>query len=130
MARKLYIKTFGCQMNEYDSSRMADALSASHGLATVDCADDADVLLLNTCSIREKAQEKGFSQVEVRADSELVVKQMLGQYKVKNPRLKPLWNQARYLADKFNSFAITHVPREGNARADELANEALDREGT
>lgn len=63
MTRKLYIQTHGCQMNEYDSSRMADLLEASHGLELTDCADDADVLLLNTCSIREKAQEKVFHQL-------------------------------------------------------------------
>ncbi|MEN8217769.1 MAG: tRNA (N6-isopentenyl adenosine(37)-C2)-methylthiotransferase MiaB [Pseudomonadota bacterium] len=63
MAQKLYIKTFGCQMNEYDSSRMADALQASHGLELTDEPTLADVLLLNTCSVREKAQEKVFSQL-------------------------------------------------------------------
>src|SRR3989344_4351131 len=63
MSRKLHIKTFGCQMNEYDSARMADALAASHGLETTDDPSQADVLLLNTCSIREKAQEKVFSQL-------------------------------------------------------------------
>jgi tRNA-2-methylthio-N6-dimethylallyladenosine synthase len=60
---KLFIKTFGCQMNEYDSSRMADALNASHGLVLTGDEAEADVLLLNTCSIREKAQEKVFSQL-------------------------------------------------------------------
>jgi len=63
MSRKLHIKTFGCQMNEYDSARMADALAASHGLETTDDPAQADVLLLNTCSIRAKAQEKVFSQL-------------------------------------------------------------------
>ncbi len=63
MARKLYIKTFGCQMNEYDSAKMADVLRESHGLELTDDAEQADVLLLNTCSIREKAQEKVFSQL-------------------------------------------------------------------
>ncbi|MDX1656464.1 MAG: MiaB/RimO family radical SAM methylthiotransferase, partial [Candidatus Competibacteraceae bacterium] len=61
--RKLYIKTHGCQMNEYDSSKMADVLQASHGLEMTDDPQQADVLLLNTCSIREKAQEKVFSQL-------------------------------------------------------------------
>jgi tRNA-2-methylthio-N6-dimethylallyladenosine synthase len=61
MKQKLYIKTFGCQMNEYDSSRMADALHASHGLELTDDPTQADVLLLNTCSVREKPQEKVFS---------------------------------------------------------------------
>jgi len=61
MGRKLYIKTFGCQMNEYDSSRIADLLRESHGLVPADEADEADVLIINTCSVREKAQEKVFS---------------------------------------------------------------------
>ncbi|HHH12656.1 MAG TPA: tRNA (N6-isopentenyl adenosine(37)-C2)-methylthiotransferase MiaB, partial [Thiolapillus brandeum] len=61
MPGKLYIKTFGCQMNEYDSAKMADVLAESHGLALTDDPEAADVLLLNTCSIREKAQEKVFS---------------------------------------------------------------------
>jgi len=63
MARKLYIKTYGCQMNEYDSSKMADVLGESQGLELTTVAEDADVLLLNTCSVREKAQEKVFSQL-------------------------------------------------------------------
>ena len=63
MAGKLYIKTHGCQMNEYDSEKMADVLAASHGMALTDRPDEADVILINTCSIREKAQEKVFSQL-------------------------------------------------------------------
>jgi tRNA-2-methylthio-N6-dimethylallyladenosine synthase len=63
MPGKLYIKTFGCQMNEYDSARMADVLRDSHGLESTDDPAEADVLLLNTCSVREKAQEKVFSQL-------------------------------------------------------------------
>lgn len=61
--RRVYIKTFGCQMNDYDSARMADLLRESHGLQTVDSPEDADLLLLNTCSIREKAQEKVYSEL-------------------------------------------------------------------
>ncbi len=63
MARKLYIKTFGCQMNEYDSARMADVLAASHGFVTTEDPGEADLLLVNTCSVREKPQEKLFSQL-------------------------------------------------------------------
>jgi tRNA-2-methylthio-N6-dimethylallyladenosine synthase len=63
MAKKLYIKTFGCQMNEYDSDKMADVLRESHGYELTDVAEDADLLLVNTCSIREKAQEKVFSEL-------------------------------------------------------------------
>jgi len=58
---KVFIRTFGCQMNEYDSSKMADVLRESHGLEPAASPEEADVLLLNTCSIREKAQEKVFS---------------------------------------------------------------------
>ncbi len=63
MSGKLYIKTHGCQMNEYDSDKMADVLAASHGLELTDEEAEADVILINTCSIREKAQEKVFSQL-------------------------------------------------------------------
>ena len=63
VTKKLFVETHGCQMNEYDSARMADLLSESHGLEPTDSADDADILLLNTCSIREKAQEKVFHQL-------------------------------------------------------------------
>ena len=61
--KKLYIKTHGCQMNEYDSARIKDLLGDSHQLVSTDNPEDADVLLLNTCSIREKAQEKVFHQL-------------------------------------------------------------------
>jgi tRNA-2-methylthio-N6-dimethylallyladenosine synthase len=63
MGGKLYIKTFGCQMNEYDSSKMFDILEASHRLSPTEIPEEADVLLINTCSVREKAQEKLFSQL-------------------------------------------------------------------
>ncbi len=63
MADKLYIKTFGCQMNEYDSEKMADVLRESHGYQLTENPEDADLLLVNTCSIREKAQEKVFSEL-------------------------------------------------------------------
>jgi len=63
MSGKLYIQTHGCQMNEYDSEKMAEVLAVSHGLTVTDCPEEADVILINTCSIREKAQEKVFSQL-------------------------------------------------------------------
>jgi tRNA-2-methylthio-N6-dimethylallyladenosine synthase len=63
MQKKVFIKTFGCQMNEYDSDKMADVLGASDGLVRTDTPEDADVILLNTCSVREKAQEKVFSDL-------------------------------------------------------------------
>ncbi len=61
--KKVFIKTFGCQMNEYDSSRMADLLRADNGMTQTDNVDEADVILLNTCSVREKAEEKVFSHL-------------------------------------------------------------------
>jgi tRNA-2-methylthio-N6-dimethylallyladenosine synthase len=68
VARKLFIRTFGGQLNEYDSARMADVLAASEGLALTDRPDDADVILFNTCSVREKAQERVFHDLgRVRA---------------------------------------------------------------
>ena len=63
MAGKLYIKTFGCQMNVYDSAKMADVLSAAEQLSPAESQEDADVLVFNTCSVREKAQEKVFSDL-------------------------------------------------------------------
>jgi tRNA-2-methylthio-N6-dimethylallyladenosine synthase len=63
MQKKVFIKTFGCQMNEYDSDKMADVLNASDGIIQTDTLEDADVVLLNTCSVREKAQEKVFSDL-------------------------------------------------------------------
>ncbi len=62
-SKKLYIRTFGCQMNEYDSDKMADVLRESEGLTLTQTPDDADVILFNTCSVREKAQEKVFSDL-------------------------------------------------------------------
>lgn len=74
---KLYIKTMGCQMNEYDSSKMADVLRESHGYEMTATPEDADLLLVNTCSIREKAQEKVFSELG-----------RWRQLKEKNPNIK------------------------------------------
>ncbi len=63
MSRKIFIKTMGCQMNEYDSAKMLDVLAESHNTIMTDRPEEADIILLNTCSIREKAQEKVFSQL-------------------------------------------------------------------
>ena len=71
MQKKVFIKTFGCQMNEYDSDKMADVLGASDGLVRTDTPEDADVILLNTCSVREKAQEKVFSDLGRRRELKL-----------------------------------------------------------
>lgn len=63
MSKKVFIKTFGCQMNEYDSDKMADVLNAAQGYEPTDNPDEADLILFNTCSVREKAQEKVFSDL-------------------------------------------------------------------
>ena len=63
MTKKVYVKTFGCQMNEYDSDKMVDVLNAAEGLEKTDSPEDADIILFNTCSVREKAQEKVFSDL-------------------------------------------------------------------
>ncbi|MGH9578850.1 MAG: tRNA (N6-isopentenyl adenosine(37)-C2)-methylthiotransferase MiaB, partial [Terriglobales bacterium] len=60
---KLYIRTFGCQMNEYDSDKMADVLRAAEGYEPTTNVDEADLILFNTCSVREKAQEKVFTDL-------------------------------------------------------------------
>jgi ribonuclease HI len=72
------------------------------------------------------AQQHGIRALRVESDSELLVRQMLGQYKVKSPELRPLFERARKMAQGFDSFKIGHVYREQNAEADALANEALD----
>jgi len=63
MSRRVYIKTFGCQMNEYDSAKMVDVLAQTEGAVTTDDLEQADIVLFNTCSVREKAQEKVFSDL-------------------------------------------------------------------
>src|SRR5664279_2076704 len=63
MSKKVFIKTFGCQMNEYDSGKMADVLNAAQGYEPTNNVDEADLILFNTCSVREKAQEKVFSDL-------------------------------------------------------------------
>ena len=79
MTQKLYIKTMGCQMNEYDSEKMADVLRASHGFELTQAPEEADLLLVNTCSIREKAQEKVFSELgRWRAFKQAKPKVMIG----------------------------------------------------
>ena len=62
-AKKLYLRSFGCQMNDYDSGRIADLLNAEMGYERTDVLEEADLVVVNTCSIREKAQEKTFSDL-------------------------------------------------------------------
>jgi len=62
-AKKVFIRTFGCQMNEYDSDRMSDVLAAAEGFEKTSDPAQADLILFNTCSVREKAQEKVFADL-------------------------------------------------------------------
>jgi ribonuclease HI len=73
----------------------------------------------------EKAISLGFDEIEIRADSELIVRQINGRYKVKNVNLKPLYQKVIELKGRFNSFSITHIPRNLNKEADRLAGEAV-----
>lgn len=129
MTKKLFIKTHGCQMNEYDSSRMADLLGDSHGYTLTDNADEADVLLLNTCSIREKAQDKVFHQ--------------LGRWKklkAKNPDLKigvggcvasqegqAISDRAPYVDMIFGPQTLHRLPQMLDASVQQVANTAGNR---
>lgn len=129
MTKKLFIKTHGCQMNEYDSSRMADLLGDSHGYTLTDNADEADVLLLNTCSIREKAQDKVFHQ--------------LGRWKklkAKNPNLKigvggcvasqegqAISDRAPYVDMIFGPQTLHRLPQMLDASTGQVANAAGNR---
>ena len=78
----------------------------------------------------EAALGLGAREVELRMDSELVVRQLSGRYRVRNPRLIPLHNRILSLRSRFQRVSVTHVPREQNRVADRLANEALDRRGS
>ncbi|MGH9444497.1 MAG: ribonuclease HI family protein [Terriglobia bacterium] len=77
----------------------------------------------------EYALEHGQRRVRVRSDSELLVRQITGQYKVKSGVLKPLHHRARHMISQLDTFSISHIPRERNREADRLANEALDGQG-
>jgi ribonuclease HI len=92
------------------------------GIATNNVAEYSGLV-----KILEKALELGYKNIEVRMDSELVVKQIKGEYRVKNEGLKPLFAKAKLLASKFDTFAISHVRREANKLADRLANDAMDK---
>lgn len=96
-------------------------VSEAIGVATNNVAEYTALI-----RILEKAIELGYTRIEVRMDSELVVKQMDGLYKVKNEGLRPLYNKAQGLSRKFGSFFIEHVRRENNKEADQLANAAMD----
>lgn len=113
MAQKLYIKTYGCQMNEYDSARMADVLAESHGLVSTENPAEADVLLVNTCSVREKPQEKLFSQLgmwrELKRQRPGVVLGVGGC--VASQEGAAIWKRAPYVDIIFGPQTIHRLPQ-------------------
>src|SRR3954453_18145731 len=102
--------------------RVAARLSEYLGKQTNNYAEYSGLV-----AVLKWAAENGIKRLRVVSDSELMVKQMNGQYKVGNPGLRPLWEEARRLARGLEGFQITHTLRAGNAEADRLANEAMDR---
>lgn len=104
---------------EQDASEVT--LSDYLGITTNNVAEYTGLV-----KVLEKAAELGIKDLEVRMDSELVVKQMLGQYRVRNPGLIPLYEKAKMLSSRFPNFRIVHVRREYNKKADQLANQAMD----
>jgi len=107
----------------YDASgEEVAALSRYLGVATNNEAEYQGLLMGLT-----EARRLGASQLTIKLDSELIVRQIQGRYKVKAPGLKPLFAQAQRLLQSFAQVSISHVPRAQNARADQLANQAMDR---
>ena len=103
-----------------ERGRLITTISQSIGVTTNNQAEYRAII-----AALEKAVSLGARQVEVRADSELVVRQLIGRYRVKRASLRPLYQRAGQLLSQVESFTITHVPREQNKEADKLANNAL-----
>jgi len=100
---------------------VVDGLSGFLGTTTNNVAEYGGLL-----AALRYAVEKGLSDITIRSDSQLLVRQMLGQYKVKHPGLQPLYAEAKLLAHKIGRVKYVHVPREQNTKADALANQAMD----
>jgi len=111
---------YGVVMESADGSRLA-AFSGYLGKATNNVAEYQGLL-----AALDHALSKGYLSLRVRTDSELLALQIKGVYRVKNPGLKPLHEQAKRLIARFDSFSVEHVPRERNREADRLANRCLD----
>ena len=112
---------YGCSMED-DAGRPVAELSEFLGVKTNNFAEYSALL-----AALEYAIAKGYKQLRVVADSELMVKQMKGQYRVNSPDLRPLWEEAKRRAARLERFDIQHVLRGKNKRADALANQAMDR---
>jgi ribonuclease HI/probable phosphoglycerate mutase len=113
--------SFGVVLFDADG-RQVHSVSQALGRATNNQAEYRGAI-----AALEAALGLGAREVELRMDSELVVRQLSGRYKVRNPGLIPLHNRIRYLRKLFDSVSIVHVPRAQNREADRLANQALDR---
>ena len=112
----------GSVLKNGETQELICGLSKYLGIATNNVAEYSGLVLGLT-----EAKARGYKSVEVRMDSELVVKQMLGVYRVKNENLKPLFMEEQKLSRNFETFKIVHVRREYNKEADKLANEAMDK---
>ena len=97
--KKIFIKSFGCQMNEYDASRMVDLMREHDGMTQTDNMEEADVILLNTCSVREKAEEKPGESKSIYKNTLRITKIEFGKYvrNQKQPRLDELQRIAQWL---------------------------------
>ncbi len=104
-----------------ERGRLLASISQRIGRATNNQAEYRAVI-----SGLEKAIELGAKQIELKLDSQLVVRQVNGRYRVKNTALKPLYQRVKQLQGSLESFTIAHIPREQNKEADRLANKALD----
>ncbi len=103
-----------------EQGRLTTSISQPIGQATNNQAEYRAII-----AALEKAIGLGAKQVDMRSDSELVVRQINGRYRVKNASLKPLYQQVKHLQNQLEGFAITHIPRQQNTEADTLANIAL-----
>ena len=111
---------YGVSVADADG-RVVDELSGCIGTTTNNVAEYQGLL-----AALRYAVEKGLASVTIRSDSQLLVRQMLGEYKVKHPGLQPLYAEAKLLAHKIGRVKYVHVPREQNTKADALANRAMD----
>jgi ribonuclease HI len=111
---------YGAVLEDEQGRRLTE-LSQYLGHRTNNYAEYAGLI-----AVLEYAKREAHAAIEVRSDSELLVRQMRGQYKVKSPELRPLYERSRELSAGFSWFAIEHVPREKNRDADRLANQAMD----
>jgi probable phosphoglycerate mutase len=111
---------FGVRVEDQDGT-VVERFSRSIGTATNNVAEYQGLI-----AALEWASARGYRQIRIRSDSELLVRQMRGEYRVKNPGLQPLHQQARRLVAQIGRVTFEHVRRELNADADRLANEAMD----